>query len=189
MSLQGRERRAGVLTAEHLGDETLRLRHDDQLGAAVRIAVGHHQGPHLWPDFVPSPRSRGRGCGPHLGRGRRAGPRLNEAGDRTLDACCGTGDLAIEARAHGADVVGLDFSERMLELARKKAPEIEFVQGAKSYHPAAQELERAYIAGHLAHGGDPVLQWSASNIVMRRDENNNMAPSKKPNASVSASVI
>jgi demethylmenaquinone methyltransferase/2-methoxy-6-polyprenyl-1,4-benzoquinol methylase len=51
------------------------------------------------------------------------------AGDRTLDACCGTGDLAIEARAHGADVVGLDFSERMLELARKKAPEIEFVQG------------------------------------------------------------
>jgi len=50
-------------------------------------------------------------------------------GDRTLDACCGTGDLAIEARAHGADVVGLDFSERMLELARKKAPEIEFVQG------------------------------------------------------------
>jgi demethylmenaquinone methyltransferase/2-methoxy-6-polyprenyl-1,4-benzoquinol methylase len=51
------------------------------------------------------------------------------AGDRTLDACCGTGDLAIEARAHGADVVGLDFSERMLELARKKAPAIEFVQG------------------------------------------------------------
>jgi demethylmenaquinone methyltransferase/2-methoxy-6-polyprenyl-1,4-benzoquinol methylase len=50
-------------------------------------------------------------------------------GDRTLDACCGTGDLAIEARAHGADVVGLDFSERMLELARKKAPAIEFVQG------------------------------------------------------------
>jgi demethylmenaquinone methyltransferase/2-methoxy-6-polyprenyl-1,4-benzoquinol methylase len=51
------------------------------------------------------------------------------AGDRTLDACCGTGDLAIEARAHGADVVGLDFSERMLELARKKAPELEFVHG------------------------------------------------------------
>src|SRR5262249_14209198 len=51
------------------------------------------------------------------------------SGDRTLDACCGTGDLAIEAHAHGADVVGLDFSERMLELARKKAPELEFVHG------------------------------------------------------------
>jgi demethylmenaquinone methyltransferase/2-methoxy-6-polyprenyl-1,4-benzoquinol methylase len=51
------------------------------------------------------------------------------AGDKTLDACCGTGDLAIEARAHGADVVGLDFSEPMLERARRKAPELEFVQG------------------------------------------------------------
>jgi len=39
-------------------------------------------------------------------------------GDRVLDACCGTGDLAIAARARGGDVVGLDFSERMLERAR-----------------------------------------------------------------------
>jgi demethylmenaquinone methyltransferase/2-methoxy-6-polyprenyl-1,4-benzoquinol methylase len=50
-------------------------------------------------------------------------------GDRTLDACCGTGDLAIAARRHGASVVGLDFAERMLERARRKAPEIEWVQG------------------------------------------------------------
>ena len=50
-------------------------------------------------------------------------------GDRTLDACCGTGDLAIEASAHGAFIVGLDFSERMLERARKKAPDLEWVQG------------------------------------------------------------
>ena len=50
------------------------------------------------------------------------------AGDRVLDACCGTGDLAIVARARGADVVGLDFSERMLERARKKEPQIEWLQ-------------------------------------------------------------
>jgi demethylmenaquinone methyltransferase/2-methoxy-6-polyprenyl-1,4-benzoquinol methylase len=50
-------------------------------------------------------------------------------GDRVLDACCGTGDLAIEAKRHDADVVGLDFSERMLERARTKAPAIEFVHG------------------------------------------------------------
>ena len=46
------------------------------------------------------------------------------AGDRALDACCGTGDLAIElSRRCGPDgaVVGCDFSERMLELARRKA--------------------------------------------------------------------
>ena len=52
------------------------------------------------------------------------------AGDRVLDACCGTGDLAVAARRAGAgDVVGLDFSERMLERARRKEPAVEWVQG------------------------------------------------------------
>ena len=50
-------------------------------------------------------------------------------GDRVLDACCGTGDLALEARRAGGDVVGLDFSEQMLERARRKSDEIEWVQG------------------------------------------------------------
>jgi demethylmenaquinone methyltransferase/2-methoxy-6-polyprenyl-1,4-benzoquinol methylase len=50
-------------------------------------------------------------------------------GDRVLDACCGTGDLAIAARNAGADAIGLDFSERMLERARSKEPAIEWVRG------------------------------------------------------------
>jgi demethylmenaquinone methyltransferase/2-methoxy-6-polyprenyl-1,4-benzoquinol methylase len=50
-------------------------------------------------------------------------------GDRVLDACCGTGDLALACARAGGDVTGLDFSERMLERARRKAPELEWVQG------------------------------------------------------------
>ena len=50
-------------------------------------------------------------------------------GDRVLDAACGTGDLAIIAAKAGATVTGLDFSERMLERARRKAPGLEWVQG------------------------------------------------------------
>jgi demethylmenaquinone methyltransferase/2-methoxy-6-polyprenyl-1,4-benzoquinol methylase len=45
-------------------------------------------------------------------------------GDAALDLCCGTGDLAFElARRVGPDgvVVGCDFSDAMLELARRKA--------------------------------------------------------------------
>lgn len=45
-------------------------------------------------------------------------------GDRALDVATGTGDLALELAARvapGGEVVGMDFSERMLELARKKA--------------------------------------------------------------------
>lgn len=61
-------------------------------------------------------------------------------------------------------------------------PMVEFIQGPKSYHPAMQELERLYIAGKLAHGGDAVLSWCASNLVARRDVNLNLAPDKKKSA-------
>jgi demethylmenaquinone methyltransferase/2-methoxy-6-polyprenyl-1,4-benzoquinol methylase len=50
-------------------------------------------------------------------------------GDVVLDACCGTGDLAIAAARAGGRVTGLDFSEPMLERARRKAPELEWVRG------------------------------------------------------------
>jgi demethylmenaquinone methyltransferase/2-methoxy-6-polyprenyl-1,4-benzoquinol methylase len=50
-------------------------------------------------------------------------------GDSVLDACCGTGDLAVAAAREGGRVTGLDFSERMLERARRKAPELEWVEG------------------------------------------------------------
>jgi demethylmenaquinone methyltransferase/2-methoxy-6-polyprenyl-1,4-benzoquinol methylase len=50
-------------------------------------------------------------------------------GDRVLDACCGTGDLAVAAERRGGRVVGLDFSPRMLERARRKSGTIEWVQG------------------------------------------------------------
>jgi demethylmenaquinone methyltransferase/2-methoxy-6-polyprenyl-1,4-benzoquinol methylase len=50
-------------------------------------------------------------------------------GDAVLDACCGTGDLAIAAARAGGRVIGLDFSERMLERARRKAPALEWVSG------------------------------------------------------------
>ena len=52
-----------------------------------------------------------------------------EPGDRVLDAACGTGDLAIIAAKAGGVVTGLDFSERMLDRARRKAPELKWVRG------------------------------------------------------------
>ena len=50
-------------------------------------------------------------------------------GAKVLDVATGTGDLAIEAAARGAQVTGSDFSEGMLERARVKAPAITFEQG------------------------------------------------------------
>jgi demethylmenaquinone methyltransferase/2-methoxy-6-polyprenyl-1,4-benzoquinol methylase len=42
------------------------------------------------------------------------------ASNRALDVCCGTGDLALALARCGTDVTGLDFSERMLEIAAAK---------------------------------------------------------------------
>ena len=50
-------------------------------------------------------------------------------GDRVLDACCGTGDLAVAAERAGAVVTGLDFSPAMLERARRKSSTIKWVDG------------------------------------------------------------
>ena len=50
-------------------------------------------------------------------------------GDRVLDAACGTGDLALAAFEAGGVVTALDFSERMLERARRKSDAIEWVLG------------------------------------------------------------
>jgi ubiquinone/menaquinone biosynthesis methyltransferase len=48
--------------------------------------------------------------------------RLSGAGPgrRALDVCCGTGDLALAMARRGAEVVGLDFSQEMLDRAQSK---------------------------------------------------------------------
>ena len=61
---------------------------------------------------------------------RLAATEVVSPGDRVLDAACGTGDLALaDHRAGALEVTGLDFSTRMLERARRKAPGIRFVEG------------------------------------------------------------
>ncbi len=60
----------------------------------------------------------------HRWRERAAARAGLGAGDSALDVCCGTGDLALELAgrvAPGGRVVGCDFSEPMLDLAREKA--------------------------------------------------------------------
>jgi demethylmenaquinone methyltransferase / 2-methoxy-6-polyprenyl-1,4-benzoquinol methylase len=42
-------------------------------------------------------------------------------GDRALDLCCGTGDLALALAQSGAETTGLDFSEPMLAVAKKRS--------------------------------------------------------------------
>jgi len=65
------------------------------------------------------------------GRWRRlAAEAVVQPGDAVLDGACGTGDLALAGlKAGAARMTGLDFSERMLERARRKSSQVEWVRG------------------------------------------------------------
>jgi demethylmenaquinone methyltransferase/2-methoxy-6-polyprenyl-1,4-benzoquinol methylase len=81
----------------------------------------------------------------HAWRERAADISAVGPGDRVLDVATGTGDLAIELSTRVGDsgeIVGVDFSESMLALARRKAPGIRFEQG--------NALELPYADGEFA---------------------------------------
>jgi demethylmenaquinone methyltransferase/2-methoxy-6-polyprenyl-1,4-benzoquinol methylase len=60
-----------------------------------------------------------------------------QSGNRALDLCCGTGDLALALAQRGAETTGLDFSPQMLEVAENrrlqnlklKTQNLKFIQG------------------------------------------------------------
>jgi demethylmenaquinone methyltransferase/2-methoxy-6-polyprenyl-1,4-benzoquinol methylase len=52
-----------------------------------------------------------------------------QPGARVLDACCGTGELALACARAGGRVTGVDFSRPMLERARRKSSAIEWLEG------------------------------------------------------------
>ncbi|HET6570981.1 MAG TPA: bifunctional demethylmenaquinone methyltransferase/2-methoxy-6-polyprenyl-1,4-benzoquinol methylase UbiE [Solirubrobacterales bacterium] len=88
-------------------------------------------------------------AGLHHGWRTRAADRAAVGpGDAVLDVCCGTGDLAFELAsrvAPGGHVVGCDFSEPMLDLAREKALD----RGAPVRFEWADALDLPYDEGRF----------------------------------------
>ena len=70
---------------------------------------------------------------------RLAAEAVVRPGERVLDACCGTGELALAAKDLGGEVTGLDFSERMLARARGKSADVTWVHGDLLALPFAPE--------------------------------------------------
>lgn len=107
---------------------------------------------------------------------------LIEAGDEVTDYDAVQEVLEKACRDFNVRCIGYDAwnsTQLVPKLLENGVPMVEFIQGAKSYHPAMQALEMAYVAGNLCHGNDPVLNWNASNLVARTDANMNTAPDKK----------
>ena len=94
----------------------------------------------------------------HAWRARAADLARVGPGDPVLDVATGTGDLAVELRRRvGPEgrVVGVDFSERMLELAREKAPQLTFERGnAQDLSYADDEFAAATVGFGARNFGD-----------------------------------
>lgn len=51
--------------------------------------------------------------------------RASQQGIKVLDVACGTGDMAIELLKRGLDVTGIDLSQEMIEIAKKKTASVD----------------------------------------------------------------
>jgi demethylmenaquinone methyltransferase / 2-methoxy-6-polyprenyl-1,4-benzoquinol methylase len=89
-----------------------------------------------------------------------------QSGDRVLDACCGTGDLAVAAlRAGAREVVGLDFSPKMLERARAKQHSVAWLEGDVTAMPFADE---EFDSATVGFGVRNVSDLSGALVELRR---------------------
>ena len=89
-------------------------------------------------------------------------------GVRVLDLCCGPGIVSAELVAHGAHVTGLDFSEPMLERARRVVDRATFVHGDANTLPFEDGAFDAVTIGFgLPHLPEPERALMEVRRVMR----------------------
>jgi demethylmenaquinone methyltransferase/2-methoxy-6-polyprenyl-1,4-benzoquinol methylase len=88
-----------------------------------------------------------------------------QPGASVLDACCGTGDLAVAAEREGGIVTGLDFSGEMLVRARAKSDTIDWVHGDLLALPFA---DTSFDAATVGFGVRNVADLDAALRELRR---------------------
>jgi demethylmenaquinone methyltransferase/2-methoxy-6-polyprenyl-1,4-benzoquinol methylase len=96
-------------------------------------------------------------------------------GQRALDLCCGTGDLAFALARGGAEVVGLDFSEPMLAVAKRRRSKIQSLEiNLERLHFArgdAQQLpfaDSSFAIVTMGYGLRNLRNWESGLREMRR---------------------
>ncbi len=92
-------------------------------------------------------------------------------GLRALDLCCGTGDLALTLTRQGVAVVGLDFSEPMLDVARRKSLALRSRLAPHFVRGDAQQIpfpENTFDIVTVGYGLRNLTSWEGGLLEMRR---------------------
>lgn len=94
--------------------------------------------------------------------------RLATNSSTALDAACGTGRHAAFLDSLGCEVVGLDQSDEMLEIARTKLPDRRFELGSIEEMPFGDdEFDLAVVSLALCHLADPTAALAELSRVVR----------------------
>ncbi len=65
-----------------------------------------------------------------------------------------------------------------IALIGEGVPAVEFIQGLRSYALPTKTFLDYLSDKRFRHGGNPVLTWMASNLMVTKDKNENMMPHK-----------
>jgi demethylmenaquinone methyltransferase / 2-methoxy-6-polyprenyl-1,4-benzoquinol methylase len=86
-----------------------------------------------------------------------------QSGDRALDLCCGTGDISFALAKNGAETIGLDFSEKMLEVAQRRFENSKLkTQNLNFIHGDAQQIsfpDNSFDAMTVGYGLRNLTSW------------------------------
>ncbi|MDP3939687.1 MAG: terminase large subunit [Deltaproteobacteria bacterium] len=91
---------------------------------------------------------------------------------QTIDMAAQQFDIAeVAFDRWGATQISLDLAEQGMTV-------VPMGQGFASMSAPTKELEKLVLGKQLAHGGNPVLRWMASNVMVEQDAAGNLKPSK-----------
>ena len=98
-------------------------------------------------------------------------------GKRVLELGCGIGTDSIYFSAWGADVTGVDISEKSLEIARKRAALFGFTHPIKFIHDNIETLDNwygekfdlVYSFGVIHHTPDPIAALASARAFLKKD--------------------
>ena len=96
-----------------------------------------------------------------------------QPGQRALDLCCGTGDLALALAAGGAEVTGLDFTQQMLEVAQSRTSRSALSASLRPRFIRADAQRLPFPAGSfdivtVGYGLRNLVNWQAGLAEMAR---------------------
>ena len=93
-------------------------------------------------------------------------------GDRALDLCCGTGDLAFALARRGAETTGLDFSAQMLAVAAQRQSNLKSqISNLKFLQGDAQQIpfpENSFDIVTVGYGLRNLTSWEGGLDEMNR---------------------